>query len=237
MSSRSIAIAAVLASGLCAGCHSPGGGMMPMTGGSHTFYSRETRPVTVEVVDLRNKEVIFRMDVLHRLVAAGVGVLNPPRALETAVDKYLACCRMEAGGLPVPPTVACENADDALGAMEQLGGDVQTRAYVKGATGPLMLQLKLCGVAAIVVSAPYWLYQIWGFLLPGLLRLLLLLELATFAGGNRLPAELHHEVEPWHDDELLFLGEAPHAPWFGCAGGLGRVGVGVFDLHVGDGLH
>ena len=30
-----------------------------------------------------------------------------------------------------------------------------------GATGPLMLQLKLCGVAAIVVSSPYWLYQIW----------------------------------------------------------------------------
>jgi ribosomal protein S6--L-glutamate ligase len=70
------------------------------------------------------EQVIFRMDVLHRLVSAGVPVLNPPRALETAVDKYLACCRMEAAGLPVPPTVACENADDALAAFEQLGGDV-----------------------------------------------------------------------------------------------------------------
>ncbi|MCW2794272.1 MAG: Sec-independent protein translocase TatC [Nocardioides sp.] len=44
----------------------------------------------------------------------------------------------------------------------------QTTAYVAGATGPLMLQLKLCGVAAIVVSSPYWLYQIWGFIVPGL---------------------------------------------------------------------
>ena len=44
----------------------------------------------------------------------------------------------------------------------------QTHAYVAGATGPLMLQLKLCGVAAIVVSSPYWLSQIWGFIVPGL---------------------------------------------------------------------
>ena len=30
-----------------------------------------------------------------------------------------------------------------------------------------MLQLKLCGVAAIVASSPYWLYQIWAFIVPG----------------------------------------------------------------------
>lgn len=53
-------------------------------------------------------------------------------------------------------------------AREALGASVQTQAYVKGATGPLMLQLKLCGVAAIVVSSPYWLSQIWGFIVPGL---------------------------------------------------------------------
>jgi sec-independent protein translocase protein TatC len=49
-----------------------------------------------------------------------------------------------------------------------LNHKTQTTAYVAGATGPLMLQLKLCGVAAIVVSSPYWLYQIWGFIVPGL---------------------------------------------------------------------
>ena len=31
-----------------------------------------------------------------------------------------------------------------------------------------MLHLKLCGVAAVVVTSPYWLYQIWAFILPGL---------------------------------------------------------------------
>jgi len=53
-------------------------------------------------------------------------------------------------------------------AREALDQKTQTTAYVAGATGPLMLQLKLCGVAAIVVSSPYWLYQIWGFIVPGL---------------------------------------------------------------------
>lgn len=53
-------------------------------------------------------------------------------------------------------------------ARTQLGQSTQTTAYVAGATGPLMLQLKLCGVAAIVVSSPYWLYQIWAFVVPGL---------------------------------------------------------------------
>lgn len=53
-------------------------------------------------------------------------------------------------------------------AREQLGQRVESQAFVKGATGPLMLQLKLCGVAAIVISSPYWLSQIWGFVVPGL---------------------------------------------------------------------
>jgi sec-independent protein translocase protein TatC len=53
-------------------------------------------------------------------------------------------------------------------ARAMLGASVQTEAYIKGATGPLMLQLKRCGVAAIVVSSPYWLYQIWAFVVPGL---------------------------------------------------------------------
>jgi ribosomal protein S6--L-glutamate ligase len=70
------------------------------------------------------EQVIFRMDVLHRLESGGVPVINPPRALEAAIDKYLACARMEAAGLPVPETLACERADDALAAFEKLGRDV-----------------------------------------------------------------------------------------------------------------
>jgi RimK family alpha-L-glutamate ligase len=70
------------------------------------------------------EQVVFRMDALHRLVAAGVPVLNPPGAIEAAVDKYLATARLEAAGLPVPPTWCGESADEAQTAFERLGGDV-----------------------------------------------------------------------------------------------------------------
>ena len=43
-----------------------------------------------------------------------------------------------------------------------------TFATTNGAGGGLMLYLKLCGFAALIGTAPYWLYQIWAFILPGL---------------------------------------------------------------------
>jgi ribosomal protein S6--L-glutamate ligase len=70
------------------------------------------------------EQVVFRMDALHRVAAAGVPVLNPPRAVEAAVDKYLTLALVEADGLPVPPTSVCQGAAEALAAFEALGGDV-----------------------------------------------------------------------------------------------------------------
>ncbi len=70
------------------------------------------------------EQVVFRMDLLHRAQARGVVVLNPPRAVETCVDKYLATANLEAAELRVPPTVACQHADAALEVFATLGGDV-----------------------------------------------------------------------------------------------------------------
>jgi RimK family alpha-L-glutamate ligase len=70
------------------------------------------------------EQVVFRMDVLHRCRARGGRVLNPPLALEVCVDKYLASAKLDAAGLPVPPTVVCQDADTALEAFHALGGDV-----------------------------------------------------------------------------------------------------------------
>jgi ribosomal protein S6--L-glutamate ligase len=64
------------------------------------------------------------MDALHRLEGSGVPVMNPPRAVETAVDKYLATARLEAAGLPVPETWVGESSIGALEAFEALGSDV-----------------------------------------------------------------------------------------------------------------
>ena len=70
------------------------------------------------------EQVIFRMDVLGCYEQQGGIVLNPPRAVEAAVDKYLATCRLDLAGIPVPRTVVCQNVGEALQAFEQLGGDV-----------------------------------------------------------------------------------------------------------------
>jgi ribosomal protein S6--L-glutamate ligase len=70
------------------------------------------------------EQVVFRMDLLHRAQAAGLTVLNPPRAVEICVDKYLTTATLEAAGLRVPPTVTCQHADAALEAFAALGGDV-----------------------------------------------------------------------------------------------------------------
>ncbi len=70
------------------------------------------------------EQVVFRMDALHRLAALGVPVLNPPRAVEAAVDKYLTLALVEGAGLPVPPTWTGQSANEALAAFDVLGGDV-----------------------------------------------------------------------------------------------------------------
>jgi sec-independent protein translocase protein TatC len=53
-------------------------------------------------------------------------------------------------------------------AVATLQDKVNSELVVQDIGGGLLLQLKLCGVAALVASAPYWLYQIWAFILPGL---------------------------------------------------------------------
>jgi ribosomal protein S6--L-glutamate ligase len=78
---------------------------------------RTMPPATLE-------QVVFRMDVLARLEAAGKPVINPARAIEAAVDKYLASAKLAAAGLTTPPTCVCQTTDDALLAFERLGGDV-----------------------------------------------------------------------------------------------------------------
>ena len=70
------------------------------------------------------EQIIFRMDALANLAAAGVKILNPPRAIEVAVDKYLATTRLVAAGLPVPHTITCQTVEQALIAFATLGGDV-----------------------------------------------------------------------------------------------------------------
>ena len=53
-------------------------------------------------------------------------------------------------------------------AQQALGEDVDTEIIFNGVTDALMVQLKVSGLAAVVLGSPFWLYQIWAFILPGL---------------------------------------------------------------------
>jgi len=70
------------------------------------------------------EQVVFRMDALARLEAAGTLVVNPAKAVEAAVDKYLTTAKLQAAGLRVPRTIVCQTADDGMAAFAELGGDV-----------------------------------------------------------------------------------------------------------------
>jgi RimK family alpha-L-glutamate ligase len=70
------------------------------------------------------EQVIFRMDALHTLAERGVRCVNGPRAIEKTIDKSWAGAVLALSGVPTPPTIVCERYDDAMGAFDQLGGDV-----------------------------------------------------------------------------------------------------------------
>ncbi len=78
------------------------------------------------------EQVVFRMDALAAVEASGVRVVNPPKAIEAAVDKYLTTARLAGIGLPVPRTIACQQADAAMEAFATLGGDVVVKPIFGG---------------------------------------------------------------------------------------------------------
>ncbi len=67
------------------------------------------------------EQIVFRMDLLGVLEAQGTLVVNPPKSLEAAVDKYLTSARLQTAGIPTPRTMVCQTWESALEAFEWLG--------------------------------------------------------------------------------------------------------------------
>jgi RimK family alpha-L-glutamate ligase len=70
------------------------------------------------------QQIVFRMDLLNRLEAAGVQIFNSPRAMEISVDKYLSLAMLADAGLAVPDTFVAQTVDDGLEYFDRLGGKV-----------------------------------------------------------------------------------------------------------------
>ena len=50
------------------------------------------------------EQIVFRMDLLQRLMLAGTPVINSPKTIEASVDKFLCLAKLAAAEIPVPDT-------------------------------------------------------------------------------------------------------------------------------------
>ena len=69
---------------------------------------------------------------------------------------------------PIITTLAKPVCD--LKAAQQTGATSCGALYISGVLGPLDLQIKVALLAGVIVSAPFWLYQLWAFIAPALHR-------------------------------------------------------------------
>jgi RimK family alpha-L-glutamate ligase len=181
------------------------------------------------------EQVVFRMDVLHQLEARGVPILNPPRALEVCIDKYLAAARLEAAGLRVPATAVCQTADDALAAFAQLGGDVVVKP-IFGSEGRGMVRVSDPDLAwrtfrtlertqAVLYLQQFIAHAGW--------------DLRVFLLGERVLAAMRRHGKNWRTNvaqggkgEPTTIGAEEHALALAAARATGVVAAGV-DLLLG----
>jgi RimK family alpha-L-glutamate ligase len=94
-------------------------------------FTRTMPPGTME-------QVVFRLAVLHdeyyRRVPLGRArsFINPPAALELAIDKYATLTRVARMGILTPATVVTQSRGEAMRAFERLGGDVVVKPIFGG---------------------------------------------------------------------------------------------------------
>ena len=62
-------------------------------------------------------------DLLSRLARRGMPVVNSPKSLEVAIDKYLSLALLAEAGIPVPRTIVAQNAASIEAAWDALGRD------------------------------------------------------------------------------------------------------------------
>jgi len=82
------------------------------------------------------EQITFRLAALHALADGVAGpppaLINPPRGLEIAIDKFASLARLAELGCPVPPTRFAQTREEAIDAFDDLGGDCIIKPLLGG---------------------------------------------------------------------------------------------------------
>lgn len=138
-------------------------------------------------------EIIFRLDLLHRLERLGIPVINPSSAIEKAVDKYYALTLLEENGIKVPRTVVTESPQRALKAFKELGEDVIVKP-IFGSRGMGITRVSDAEIARRVFRSLAFLHHILyvqEFIPHGTS------DIRAFVVGDRVVAAMYRVAEGW----------------------------------------
>jgi len=139
------------------------------------------------------EEIVFRMDILHRLERLGLYVINPPEAIEHCVDKYAILAILEDNGIPVPRTAVTENVGEALKAFHELGGDVIVKP-IFGSRGIGSTRVTNPEIAATIFKAITFYHGViylQEFVPHGFS------DIRAFVVGNRVAAAMKRVANTW----------------------------------------
>jgi len=139
------------------------------------------------------EEIVFRMDILHRLERLGLYIINPPEAIEHCVDKYAILAILEDNGIPVPRTAVTENVGESLKAFHELGGDVIVKP-VFGSRGIGSTRVTNPEVAATIFKAITFYHGViylQEFVPHGFS------DIRAFVIGNRVVAAMKRVANTW----------------------------------------
>ncbi len=145
------------------------------------------------------EEIIFRMDLLHRLQRQGMLIINPPLAIERSVDKYCALALLEENGLPVPRTIATESHEEALRAFHELGGDVVMKPLFgsRGIGSTRIFDPEIAARIFRTVSFHHGVLYLQEFIPHGVS------DVRAFVIGNHVVAAMHRVAETWKTNVSL----------------------------------
>jgi len=145
------------------------------------------------------EEIIFRMDLLHRLERLGMLIINPSSSIERSVDKYYALALLEEHGLPVPRTAVTESHREALKCFYELGGDVVVKP-VFGSRGVGSTRVSDPDVATRVfrtISFYHGVLYLQEFVPHGVS------DVRAFVVGDRVIASMQRVAENWKTNVSL----------------------------------